>query len=326
MGLAAAREAARALAGRVKSGAPLEPPPVHPRSASLTVGDLVDRYERYGVQKGGHGSKSLADAIAHVRRCLKDYLKMPVAAFGKNELRQVRDDVARTAPVSSNRFMAYVSPIFGWAAKEDLIEVDFSKSVIRIGAETKRERTLSRDEIRRVWHACAELGSTKASHAYGRLIQFLLITGQRRDEAAGLRFGDILDHVWRMGADNKSGRAHTVPLPALALSIVGAGDPRELVFPGAAATKLSGWSKFKRRLDRLAGIDGWTVHDLRRSAASAWQDAGADFLTIEALLNHSLKGVAAVYMRAEMQRQKAEALNAWAAELERIVAGRRAAS
>ncbi len=158
------------------------------------------------------------------------------------------------------------------------------------------------------------------------MIRFLLITGQRRDEAAGLRFGHILDGVWRQGTDNKCGRAHSIPLPALALHIVGNGEARDLVFPGGAGTKLSGWSKFKLRLDKVSGVEDWTVHDLRRTAASGWQDGGADFLAIETLLNHCLKGVSGVYMRGEMQRQKAEALQNWANELEKIIGGRRAVS
>ena len=55
------------------------------------------------------------------------------------------------------------------------------------------------------------------SQAFGRMVRFLLVTAQRRDEAASLRHGDILGGVWRQ-TDNKSGRPHTIPLPDLALA------------------------------------------------------------------------------------------------------------
>ena len=136
-GLADAREAARKLAERVETGAPIEPPPAHPRSAALSMGDSRQVRTISARQGRARHRNRLADAHAGMSaRCLKDYLAMPAAAFGKNELRAARDAVAETAPVSSNRFMAYVSPILGWAAQEDLIPVDFS----RVGHPGRRAR------------------------------------------------------------------------------------------------------------------------------------------------------------------------------------------
>ena len=180
--------------------------------------------------------------------------------------------------------------------------------------------------IGRIWHACDRLGPTPASKAYGRLIQFLLTTGQRRDEAAGLRFGHILDGVWRMGSDNKSGRPHSVPLPPLAMQIVGTGEARDLVFPGGAGTKLTAGrnsSAVSTNLPTLK-IGGFTISGERAPAAGRM--AALISLVIEALLNHTLPGTAATYMRAEMQARKEVVLVAWAAELERIVGKRRAVS
>jgi len=36
----------------------------------------------------------------------------------------------------------------------------------------------------------------------------------------------------------------------------------------AGKRPVSGFSKAKARLDRLSGVEGWTLHDLRRSAAT----------------------------------------------------------
>ena len=66
---------------------------------------------------------------------------------------------------------------------------------------------------------------------YGRMVRFLLLTAQRRDEAASLRHGHILDGVWRQ-TENKASRPHSLPLPPLALTLVGQGDARDFVFAG----------------------------------------------------------------------------------------------
>ena len=82
------------------------------------------------------------------------------------------------------------------------------------------------------------------------MIRFLLVTAQRRDEAASLRHGDILDGTWRQ-TENKASRAHSLPLPPLALALVGKGDARDYVFGGRLG-KIGGFSKLKRCSTRRA--------------------------------------------------------------------------
>ena len=49
------------------------------------------------------------------------------------------------------------------------------------------------------------------------------------------------------------------------------------------------------------------------------QDLGVRDDIVQAVLNHSLQGVAAVYLRGELEKQKAEALATWAAALSKVV-------
>ena len=156
-------------------------------------------------------------------------------------------------------------------------------------------------------------------------MRFLLCTAQRRDEAASLKHGDILDGIWKQ-ADNKAGRPHSLKLPRLALDLVGKGQARDLVFGGASGGKLVGFSKLKRALDQEAKVSGWRLHDLRRSAATRMQALGIRNEIIQAVLNHAIPGVGGVYLRAELEKEKAEALRVWATELERITRKARAVS
>jgi integrase len=72
-------------------------------------------------------------------------------------------------------------------------------------------------------------------------------------------------------------------------------------------------------LDEASGVEGWRVHDLRRTAASQMQDLSIRNEIVQSILNHSLPGVAGVYLRSELEQQKAEALATWAAALTKIV-------
>ena len=83
------------------------------------------------------------------------------------------------------------------------------------------------------------------------MVKFLLLTGQRRSEAAGLRHGDILDGTWRQ-IDNKSSRPHSLPLSPLTLALVGVGPPQELAFPSPRGGATANFSRGKSALDPAA--------------------------------------------------------------------------
>ena len=61
------------------------------------------------------------------------------------------------------------------------------------------------------------------------------------------------------------------------------------------------------------------LHDLSRTAASSMQDLGIPNEVVQSILNHAVPGVGGVYLRAELEKQKAEALAIWATALTRIV-------
>lgn len=75
---------------------------------------------------------------------------------------------------------------------------------------TARERVLSDAELRAIWLAAGDDRS-------GRIVRMLILTGQRREEVAGLRWDELVNDLttWTLpGARAKNGRAHVVPLSA----------------------------------------------------------------------------------------------------------------
>ena len=86
--------------------------------------------------------------------------------------------------------------------------------------ETPRDRVLSSTEIAAFWH-----GLEKASMLpLTRLaLKLMLVTAQRRDEVAHIRWLDINleERLWTLPRElTKSDRAHEVPLPVLAIEIL----------------------------------------------------------------------------------------------------------
>lgn len=337
IGLAAAREKARAVLDRVEAGVAVAAEPVvHPKSA-MTLGMLIDEYEKMKRAKGGKGIKSLDEALRTVRRCCADYLDLPAKAFSKSDLKAARDKAAKGvrkrngkvgSPQMADRFMDYLSPILNWAAKEDHIEMNLVAVTHKVGPGlVKRKRVLTEDEIRAIWAATFRLEGREAL-AYGRLCRFLLIVAQRKMEAALLKHGDIIDGRWKQGEeDNKSAREHMLKLPPLALDQLGSGKADELCFPGRIDGKpLGGFSKFKTELDELSGVSNWVHHDLRRTATTSMQnmtDAEGNPLisrdVISAVMNHAVEGADGHYLHGTMNKAKSRALELWAGKLESIL-------
>jgi integrase len=143
-------------------------------------------------------------------------------------------------------------------------------------------------------------------------------------------------------ARTKNHREHVVPLvPAALVLLPPRRTDRDYIFgdgprrEGDQHRGFSGWSKSKTALDAriLAArkeIDAgakplphWTVHDLRRTAATAMAEQLSVLPHIvEAILNHvsgHRAGVAGVYNRARYQAEMRDALDRWTEHLVRIV-------
>ena len=91
---------------------------------------------------------------------------------------------------------------------------------------------------------------------------------------------------------------------------------------------MSGFSKAKLTIDKLLASDGapqlphWTLHDLRRTAATGMARLGINLPVVEKVLNHtsgSFRGVVGVYNRHSFDTERRHALDVWAAHVERLV-------
>src|SRR5262249_8119729 len=149
--------------------------------------------------------------------------------------------------------------------------------------------------------------------------QMVLATGQRRDEVARMRWADIdaNEHTWTLsGKQTKARRAHVVPLSPLAWDILmrnasatggGIANGSPYVFTTTGVRPISGFSKAKARLDSgvakthaqagLESLTPWTVHDLRRTAASGLGMLGVSRFIISLVLNHADASVTGIYDR-----------------------------
>jgi integrase len=240
-------------------------------------------------------------------------------------------------PIAANRVLAAIKAAFNFAIRRGILDASPVALVERPGAETKRDRALSDDEIRALWPLMGSLG-----YPGGPFFRLALATGQRRNEVAGMRWADLdlVARTWTLPAGmTKARREHFVPLSPLAVAILS--DLPKLgpfVFAGAARRSrkrdagdrrsgepcpISGFAKLKGRLDKKgkdaeARVAPWTIHDLRRTAATGMARLAVSRFVIGKVLNHSDRSVTGIYDRHAYMAEKRAALDAWSECLESL--------
>ncbi|WP_167509930.1 MULTISPECIES: site-specific integrase [unclassified Mesorhizobium] len=244
--------------------------------------------------------------------------------------------------VMANRVFTALSTFFDWCAKpKNGIPVTASpmEGMEKPYDETPRDRVLTDDEIRWFWKA-----ATKHGQPFGHMFKVLLLTGQRRTEVAAMTTKEIDGSDWTIpGARTKNGRDNVVPISTTVQDVLD--DMKAIrgkagyVFTTTGKTYATGWSRATKAIvksmleiarketgDPEHEIDHWTLHDLRRTAASGMARLRIRPHVIEAVLNHSsgiIRGIAAIYNRYDYYEEKQAALEAWGKFVIALVENRR---
>lgn len=325
-----------------------------------TVGSAIEAYLASGM-KGRKGKALAARYVEETKRNFDNHVlprwrTRELAGIGRRDVIALLDAVAAGeapegwkpktkqqrppgGPVAANRVLATIRAMFNWCVRRGLIEVNPCSGVERPGEETRRERTLTVDEIRALWPLFEADG-----YPFGAFFRMCLLTGQRRSEVAGMRWADLdLEaKTWTLTAEQtKAGRSHVLPLSEAALAILAAAPRKAVkiagkltqspfVFTTGGAAPISGFSRAKASIDAKiskaraergeAPMESWGIHDLRRTAATEMGRLGTPEFIIGKVLNHSSRTVTGqVYNRYEYLDEKRHALELWGAYVERLV-------
>ncbi len=215
-----------------------------------TVDALLDSFLERHVRKNLRSAEE-------VERIFEKYVRPRIGAEAVSEIR--RGDVVGmldaiedgNGPVMADRVLAWVRKAFNWHASRD---DSFVPPIVRGMARTKpteraRKRILADDEIRDVWAALDDL---EAPAAFSGLVRALLLTAQRRDEVADMRWEeiDLKAKTWVILGARRKGGEHVVPLTDMVLQLLGKPKRKGYVFSTTAGKKsFSGFSKCRQALD-----------------------------------------------------------------------------
>jgi len=250
----------------------------------------------------------------------------------------------RKAPSAARHAFAAARKLFNWCVEQGLVEDSPCRTMKPPVKAASRDRVLTDDELALVWRTSIEQGDT-----FGIVVRLLPLTAQRRGEVCGMSWNelDLQQGIWTIpGSRTKNHRAHALPLTPTTVEILKSLprlDDSPLVFParGKLEQAYTGYSKGKRMLDkaidkkrsRAAVAAGgkpddvtdinWTLHDLRRTAATGMAKLAVPPHVIERILNHAtgtFGGVAGVYNRFQYLPEMRQGLQVWEEHLFKTVA------
>jgi integrase len=312
MSIEAARNQARAVLQRVRAGLP----------AVETAGESFAAVAANWLKRHAKGLRTERE----IRRML-ERLVMP--RWGAREFLSIRrSDVAALLDQvedghgkrTADKTLAIVRSLMTWYAtrSDDYVPPVVKGMARQSPSETARARVLSDAELRALWQAAEAAGT------FGAMVRMLLLTGQRLAKVQRMQWSELDGAEWTIPKEpREKENAGMLVLPALARAIIAAqpqlGDNPHVFAGRTAAGPFNGYRKAKPRLDRMSGISGWTLHDLRRTARSLMSRARVTPDDAERTLGHAIGGIRGIYDRHAFKDEKADALRRLAALIEGIV-------
>ncbi|MEP6827633.1 MAG: site-specific integrase [Aestuariivirga sp.] len=343
IGLAEARQRAAELRAAVNRGLdPAEAKASEKKAA--TVSELLDLFIRQHPRPDASWTKECARIFKMNVNPLIGDVKLP--SLTRPHIRiVVKAMKERGVTTAVNRTLAAVRRALSWAVTEDILVSNPAQNLPTEVEENPKDRALSVAEVKAFWEG---LDSPDASMGQkSRLaLKLILVTGQRPGEVCGAGRSelDLSSKIWTIPSRrSKNKRLHAVPLSDLAVDLfeqaltLSANDKSDFIFTSRPrqgvglgltipmqAHALS--HAMRRALDDLGLKDNSaSPHDLRRTAASHMARLGFTDSIVSKVLNHSLEQkrsiTGRVYIRHDFLAEKKLALDAWAAELLRIVMG-----
>ena len=318
----AARLRARELKAKVELGSdPLEAN--RTRRGEMSFGELVELFTRRALatQKRGY------ERARYLRQDAIPWFGANTKALDvrRRDVIRLVEEKAATSPIAANRLLSSIRRLYNWGIEQDLLEANPTALVKRPGEEKSRDRVLSEDEIHTFWE---RLNTTRRMSQGVRVaLRLLLITAQRPGEICAMEWSelDLKRRWWEIPREKtKSDRVHRVPLSRLALEVIEKQQRQDgWVFPSVKGNPLRvlALSSALRHNRQHFGLERFTPHDLRRTAATHLGSAGVDRFHISRVLGHADREITGVYDRYAYDQEKRRALEKWERKLKAVLSG-----
>ena len=342
--LAAARDKAREWLTLIKAGKdPREVERAAAAAAKLQAATTFAAVSEEFFKRHLQGKRKAHIVEHQIRRELMPALgPRPIAEITRRDVVTLLEAIAdrgNTGAYARN-IHSHLKTLFNWAIARDIYGIETSpcdriQPKALFGEKRIRERVLDDDELRALWRAASRLG-----FPYGTLVQFIMLTGVRLNEARETKWNEFGPKLWTIPPERfKMNSTHVVPLTNAMIALLD-GLPQwkrnDYVFTNGKRP-LGGLSYTKAKLDRAmllswralgraqgidrrnAKIENWTLHDIRRTVRTRLSALRVPEQIAELVIGHAKRGLVRVYDQHTYMDEMREALTLWNAKLESIV-------
>jgi integrase len=316
MPVAVARKAARAILQQVDGGGD----PVTERRAQRalpTLAELARAYLEGAAHRAKAGDVQTSDQariathiLAHVGGLKADGVTIEVA---RTLLRKITTDTRRNpkgrrlgGASSARKTLRLLVTVLAWGKREGLLKVvPFDLRELQLGGENTRDTVIHAPDayarLFSVLDAMVAEGTLRATAS--ACFKLIACTGLRRNEARGLRWGQVdlttrqITLTTTKGArlararGNRQSMVELVGIPVIAANALAAIRPPDagldaLVFPpriGGRIELARDWVRVRNRAGLPADL---TIHGLRHSVGTVAALGGMSMSELQALLRH----------------------------------------
>jgi hypothetical protein len=177
--------------------------------AAVTLRAVADTF--LAVKKTSLRPKTFGESERYLLKYWRPLHGLPVNKIERATVAALIAEITvEHGPIAATRARAALSTLLAWAVREGLTKDNAVIGTNRPAEPRSRDRVLTSAELGEIWKACR-------GDDYGRIIQLLMLTGQRRDEVGAMTWSEIdIDRVtWRIpGERTKNKRPHTIALTA----------------------------------------------------------------------------------------------------------------
>jgi integrase len=294
------------------------------REARLrTVADRVEDVLESYIAQHVSGTRSSAEISRLLRRELGGVLgNRSIHDINKRDIVELVSAIdQRGTSIAANKALKSIKTFLRWCVGRAILDKSPADGIPLTTREVARDRVLTDAELAQVISAARTM-----DRPYGHIVEFLALTGQRREEVARATWDefDLAEQIWTLPkARTKNGKAHIVHLSDQAITVLGRLQKSgSYVFSLGGSKPFQRFSATKRKLDELSRVIDWRLHDLRRTCVSGMARLGIAPHVADKILNHqsgTISGVAAVYQRHDFLLERKVAIERWGTHVAQIV-------
>ena len=280
-----------------------------------TFSDLIKKWFDVKQKKNAEKTKIEVSRIIrnYIEPALGDYPVKSIKSMHVQNMLNSMMDKGLTSTVEKT--LKYTKSIFEFGVENDYCYKNVAKSCLIKKYESKERKILSEKEIETL---------ENSDNKYKDFFQFMLYTGLRRGEIAGLRWSDIdlkskeihvnnsMSFVTNKGClkSTKTGKVRNIPILDKTAEILKSRKHKTnsiYVFSKQDGSNLSE-TAIKRMYESFSRDTGLTfgLHELRHTFCTILYYAGVSPLQASKIMGHSLNVMQGIYTHLDKNRSKEE--------------------